>query len=62
MCHWRRTNRISWTYRVKNEVLQRVEEERNILRRTNTRKDPWIGHTLRMNCLLKRVTVGRKRE
>jgi hypothetical protein len=28
---WRRVEEISWTGGVRNEVLQRVEEERNIL-------------------------------
>jgi hypothetical protein len=29
---WRRMEKISWTDRVKNEVLHRVNEERNVLR------------------------------
>ena len=31
---WRRLEKISWTDRVKNEVLHRVKQERNVLRRT----------------------------
>jgi replicative superfamily II helicase len=47
---------ISWTDRVRNEeVLQRVEEKRNILRRTK-RKAKWFGHIWCRNCLLKHVT------
>ena len=30
---WRRMQKISWTDRVINEVLQRVKEERNILKK-----------------------------
>ena len=28
---WRRMEKVSWTDRARNEVLHRVEEERNIL-------------------------------
>jgi hypothetical protein len=53
--------KISWTDRVRNEVvLHRVEEEINILRTTKRRKANWIGHILRRNCLLKHVTEGKK--
>jgi len=53
---------IIWTDRVRNEdVLQRVNEERNILHRTNRRKTNWIGHIMRRNCLLKHV-IERKKE
>ena len=44
---WRRMEKISWTDRVRNtEVLQSVEEERNILHTPiiNRRKANWIGH------------------
>jgi len=47
---------ISSAKRVKNyEVLQRVEEVRNILRTTKRRKANWISHVLRRNCLRKHV-------
>ena len=47
---------IIWTDRVRNEeVLQRINEERNVLHRTNRRKTNWIGHIMRRNCLLKHV-------
>jgi hypothetical protein len=53
-------DKISWTDRVKNEdVLQRVEEERNILHTLKHRKGKWIGHILRRNCLLRRVLEGK---
>jgi hypothetical protein len=45
---------------VKNEeVLQRVDGERNILRTLKRRKGNWIGHILHRNCLLKRVLEGK---
>ena len=45
--------KIDWTDRVRNEeVLPRVEEERNILRTLKIQKAKWIVHTLRRNCLL----------
>ena len=53
-------DKISWTDRVKNEdVLQRVEEERNILHTLKHRKGNWIGRILRRNCVLRRVLEGK---
>jgi hypothetical protein len=37
------------------EVLLRVNEQRNILHEIPQRKANWIGHTLRRDCLLKQV-------
>jgi len=62
MWFWRRMEKISWTYRVRNEeVLLRVKEQRNacILHEIRKRKACWIGHILRRNCLLQRVTEGK---
>jgi len=54
---WRRMEEISWTDHVRNEdVLLRVKEQRNILHEIRKRKANWIGHILRRNCLLQRVT------
>jgi hypothetical protein len=39
--------------------LQRIKEERNILHKIKRRKDNWIGHILRRNCLLKHVIEGK---
>jgi len=48
--------KISWTDHVRNEeVLLRVNEQRNILQEIRNRKANWIGHILRRNCLLKQV-------
>jgi hypothetical protein len=43
---------------VNNEVLQRVEEERNNPQTITRKKAKWIGHILRRNCLLKHVIEG----
>ena len=41
------------------EVLLRVNEQRNILHEIRKRKANWIGHILRRNCLLQQVTEGK---
>jgi hypothetical protein len=52
--------KISWTdHAGKEEVLQRVKEERNILQTINRRKANWISHILHKNCLLKQVIEGK---
>ena len=57
---WRRMEKIIWTDHVRNEeVLLRVEEQRNILHEIRKRKANWIGHILRRNCLLQRVIEGK---
>jgi hypothetical protein len=58
---WRRKEKISWTDHVRNEdVLLSVKEQRNILHEISKWKANWIGHILRRNCLLQRVTEGKK--
>ena len=57
---WRTIEQISWTDRVRNEeVLLRVKEQRNILHDVSKRKANWIGHILRINCILQRVIEGK---
>ena len=57
---WRRMEKISWTDHVGNEeVLLRVNEQRNILHEIRKRKANWIGHILRRNCLLQQVIEGK---
>ena len=52
--------KIIWTDHVRNEeVLLRVNEQRNILHAVTKRKANWIGHILRRNCLLKQVIEGK---
>jgi hypothetical protein len=56
---WRRME-TSWTDHVRNEeVLLRVKEQRNMLHEISKRKAKWIGHILRINCLLQQVTEGK---
>ena len=63
MWWWRRMEQISWTDHVRNEeVLLRVNEQRNILHEIRKRKAKWIGHILRRNCLLKQVIKGKIKE
>ena len=57
---WRKMEKISWTDHVRNEeVLIRVNEQRNILHEIRKRKANWIGHILRRNCLLQQVIEGK---
>ena len=52
--------KISWTDRVENEeVLHRVNKDRNIIQTVKRRNVRWIGHILRRNCLLKHATEGK---
>jgi hypothetical protein len=52
---WRRIE-ISGTDHVRyEEVLPRVNEQRNILHEVRKRKGNWIGHIFSRNCLLKQV-------
>jgi len=52
--------KISWTDHVRNEeMLLRVNEQRNILHEIRKRKANWIGHILRRNGLLKQVFEGK---
>jgi len=56
----RRTEKIIWTDHVRNEeVLLRVNAQRNILHEIRKRKANWIGHILRRKCLLKQVIEGK---
>ena len=47
-----------WIERVKNGILHRVKEERDILHTVKRRKSNWVGNILRRNCLLKYVIEG----
>jgi len=48
--------KIIWNDHVRNEeVLQRVKEERNILRTINRKKCNWVGKVLHRNCRLQHV-------
>jgi hypothetical protein len=55
-----RMKQISWTENVRNEdVLLRVEEQRDILQETSKWKANWVGHIARSNCLLQQVIEGK---
>jgi len=52
--------KISWTDHVRNEeVLLRAKEHRNIIYEISKRKANWIGHILRRDYILQRVTEGK---
>jgi hypothetical protein len=59
MWYMRRMEKIGWTDRVRNGVLQSVKEERNILQTIKRRQANWIGHILLGYCLLKHVIEGK---
>jgi hypothetical protein len=62
MWYWRRMEKISWTDHMRNEeVLHGVRDDRNFILTVKERKANWIGHTLRRNCLLKRVIEGKEK-
>jgi len=51
--------RISWTDRVRNEELQTVKEERDILHERKRNKTNCIGQILCRNCLIKTAIEGK---
>jgi len=53
--------KLSWTNRARNEVLQGVKVERNIVHRIKRRNAKCIGQMLRWNCLLRHVIEGKIR-
>ena len=51
---------VSWSDHVRNEqMLHRVNEQRDILHEIRKREANWIGHILRINCLLQQVIEGK---
>jgi len=50
---------ISWTDRVRDEVLRRVKEELNIFCTRRQSKTHWTGHILSRTCLLKLVVESK---
>ncbi|KAJ4431204.1 hypothetical protein ANN_19801 [Periplaneta americana] len=56
---WRRMELVKWTDRIRNEaVLERMDEERMVLKLIRKRKRNWLSHWLRRNCLLKDALEG----
>jgi hypothetical protein len=43
----------------KEGLLCSAKDEKNIVDTTDIRKADWIGHNMRMKCLLKRVADGK---
>jgi len=57
---WRRMEKISWLDKVTNEeVLRRVNDDRQILNSLWQRKHRWIDHVLRHDRFLHKITEGR---
>jgi hypothetical protein len=62
-CGGRRSMKITWNDRVKNEVvLRRVKQERLMLFTVKREKGNWIGQIVCRNCLLKHVFKEKWRE
>jgi hypothetical protein len=59
---WERMEKISWSDRVRNGVLHRVKEERNIIHTTKIRKANWIGHNLCRNRFVKHTVEGKRKK
>jgi hypothetical protein len=45
--------KISWFNHVRNEVLHRIVDERNVIHTIKRRKANWFGQILHRSCLLK---------
>src|SRR5215469_4588410 len=58
---WKKMEKFGWTCHMRNGVLLRFNEQRNILNEISKRKANWIGHILCRNCLLKRVIKRKKK-
>jgi hypothetical protein len=56
---WGRKYKISSTDRVKNEVLHRAKEDKDILHAIKGSTAICIGHILCRNCLLRHVVEGK---
>src|SRR6218665_1044898 len=56
---WRRTEKISWTEHISNEVLKLVEEERSLLTIIRTRQRNWMRHIMRGDSLQREIIKRR---
>ena len=54
--------KIKWSEKVTNEVLERIAEKRTLLNNILRRKVNWMGHILRRNCLLHDAIGGQMTE
>uniref|UniRef100_A0A8D9ART7 Endonuclease-reverse transcriptase n=2 Tax=Cacopsylla melanoneura TaxID=428564 RepID=A0A8D9ART7_9HEMI len=56
---FRRTLKIKWSDKVRNEdVLTRIKEKRRIMKHIAMRRSKWIGHILRHDGLLHTLIEG----
>ena len=56
---WRKMLKISCIQRVTNqEILNMTHEERNVINSIHQRQHNWIGHVIRHDGLLNRITEG----
>src|SRR6218665_3313338 len=55
---WSRTEKISWTEHISNEVLKLVEEERSLLTIIGTRQRNWMRHIMRGDSLQREIIKG----
>jgi hypothetical protein len=53
--------KIIWTHRVNNEVLQTVKEEGNFLHTIKRKKAEWSGNVLHRNCFITQDGRDRRR-
>jgi hypothetical protein len=60
-CFWSTARSVQVSVPYKEEVLLRVNEQRNILHEIRKRKVNWIGHISRRKCFLKQVIEGKKK-
>src|SRR6218665_1108845 len=56
---WRRTEKISWTEHISNEVLKLVGEERSLLTIIRTRQQNWMRHIRTGDSLQREIIKGR---
>jgi hypothetical protein len=59
MCYLKGMMKISWTDRVRNGVLQRVKDDRNIAHIIKRRKANLTGHILHTKYPLKYVVIAK---
>ena len=62
MCCWKRMEKIKWSEKVANEVLDHIGEKRTPLNNILRRKVSRLGHILRRNCLLHDASEGQMTE
>src|SRR6218665_2914609 len=56
---WRRTEKISWTEHISNEMLKLVEEEKSLLTIIRTRQRNWMRRIMRGDSLQIEIIKGR---